>query len=542
MEAFCFFWFFLFSVLISVKGIKNGTVTVDGKGNYQYMPSIVPGVAQGSFETMADHSLGGGFGVLKIETNSSYTDYQQMFAAGFLEGALTAAEIYDNYVNVQNSFGEVLADGPPKCLTDFLSAQDAYLRGNVASLNSSVPFWSQLGLIFGQYDGLVQGYTVNHAPNQDLAPFAFQLLNGNSDFGDIITAVCPRTVRPPRPDFTNLTRTELDRFLFRTTHCSALVKLTGDFSNLFMSHSTWASYQFTDRVMKHYNFRVTQNVAQKISFSSYPGQLESVDDFYITGARLVVLETTNNVFNESLFKLVTPQSAQAWHRMRVAMALSSSGLEWVTFAGTENGGTYNNQYMIIDLKLFKPGQPLKPGTLWVAEQVPGYWISSDQTELLGRGYWSSYNVPFHEFIYNISGYPGIVQQYGPDYSYDLAPRAKIFRRDQGTVVDMPSFKALMRANNYKTDPYSEGTPTKAICARGDLVGGSHLTPSTGGCYDTKVTDYVSALQMISEVVNGPTTGTGDLPFFTWAQFPKVAHEGLPYEYNFSFEVMDPRWT
>lgn len=63
------------------------------------------------------------------------------------------------------------------------------------------------------------------------------------------------------------------------------------------------------------------------------------------------------------------------------------------------------------------------------------------------GYWPSYNIPFHEKIYNWSGYPLLVQKLGLDYSYDLAPRAKIFRRDQGKVTDVASMKYIMRYNS-----------------------------------------------------------------------------------------------
>lgn len=41
----------------------------------------------------------------------------------------------------------------------------------------------------------------------------------------------------------------------------------------------------------------------------------------------------------------------------------------------------------------------------------------------------------------------LVQKLGLDYSYDLAPRAKIFRRDQGRVTDMASMKYIMRYNS-----------------------------------------------------------------------------------------------
>jgi len=62
------------------------------------------------------------------------------------------------------------------------------------------------------------------------------------------------------------------------------------------------------------------------------------------------------------------------------------------------------------------------------------------------GYWPSYNIPFYPIIYNMSGYPDMVDNFGSLLSYALAPRAKIFRRDQGTVVDMRSMQALMRYN------------------------------------------------------------------------------------------------
>ena len=65
------------------------------------------------------------------------------------------------------------------------------------------------------------------------------------------------------------------------------------------------------------------------------------------------------------------------------------------------------------------------------------------------GYWPSYNIPFYEEIYNMSGYPSVVDKHGPGFSYQLAPRAKIFRRDQARVVDMETLKDIMRYNGIK---------------------------------------------------------------------------------------------
>lgn len=46
----------------------------------------------------------------------------------------------------------------------------------------------------------------------------------------------------------------------------------------------------------------------------------------------------------------------------------------------------------------------------------------------------------------LSGYGEMWKDYGEDFSYDLCPRAKIFRRDQADVKDLDSLKHIMRFN------------------------------------------------------------------------------------------------
>ena len=62
-----------------------------------------------------------------------------------------------------------------------------------------------------------------------------------------------------------------------------------------------------------------------------------------------------------------------------------------------------------------------------------YVEAKDQTDILQEGYWASYNIPFYEDIFNVSGYSAAVEAHGTEFSYQLCPRAKIFRRDQGKV-------------------------------------------------------------------------------------------------------------
>lgn len=54
----------------------------------------------------------------------------------------------------------------------------------------------------------------------------------------------------------------------------------------------------------------------------------------------------------------------------------------------------DNQYMVLDMNRFIPGEPLDDNLLTVVEQIPGLVKAGDVTQTLERGYWPSYNVPF----------------------------------------------------------------------------------------------------------------------------------------------------
>ncbi len=74
------------------------------------------------------------------------------------------------------------------------------------------------------------------------------------------------------------------------------------------------------------------------SFAHALGFLESLDDFYLLSSGLVMLQTTNNVFNSSLYKLVVPESLLAWQRVRVANFMAHGGKEWADTLSQYNSG------------------------------------------------------------------------------------------------------------------------------------------------------------------------------------------------------------
>lgn len=120
----------------------------------------------------------------------------------------------------------------------------------------------------------------------------------------------------------------------------------------------------------------------------------------------------------------------------------------------------------------------------------------------------------------------------------MAPRAEIFRRDQGKIVDFQDYKNMLRYNDYLVDPYSHLNPGDAICSRFDLTTSE---PQAFGCIDTKVTNQMLHKYLIAEAVNGPTRSNG-LPAFSWKpEFNQTAHVGLPTTFDFDFVTMDPKW-
>uniref|UniRef100_A0A4X1V6H5 Phospholipase B-like n=1 Tax=Sus scrofa TaxID=9823 RepID=A0A4X1V6H5_PIG len=469
-----------------------------------------------------------GWGILEIRAgygSQSLSNNIIMFAAGYLEGYLTAPHIYDHFTNLYPQL--IKKSSVLDKVQDFLRKQDQWTRDNIKNYKND-PFWRHTGYVMAQMDGLYVG-AMKRAVSEGRKPitlFQIQFLNAVGDLLDLIPSLSPINYS----DLKVFKRWDMG-------HCSALIKVLPGFENVFFAHSSWYTYAAMLRIYKHWDFNIIDKdtSSSRLSFSSYPGFLESLDDFYLLGSGLVLLQTTNSVYNKTLMKQVVPQSLLAWQRVRVANMMASGGKQWAEVFSKYNSGTYNNQYMVLDLKKVNLNYGLGKGTLYIVEQIPTYVEYSEQTDVLKRGYWPSYNIPFHEKIYNWSGYPMLVKKLGLDFSYALASRAKIFRRDQGKVTDMESMKYIMRYNNYKKEPYSKGDPCNTICCREDL---NELNPSPGGCYDTKVADIHLASTYTAYAISGPTVQDG-LPVFHWNHFNKTLHEGMPEAYNFDFITMKP---
>ena len=166
--------------------------------------------------------------------------------------------------------------------------------------------------------------------------------------------------------------------------------------------------------------------------------------------------------------------------------------------------------MVVDYKLFTPGQPIAPGTLVVGEQAPGMYIYADQSDFISKNrYWASYNVPFYKEMWDYAGYAPLFAKYGNQYSWSECARAQIYRRDQSKVQDLDSLKAIQRYNEWQRDPLSLGDACRGISARCDLNNPMFSNSTLNGFaafggIDAKVTDETMVPKMAADAVCGPT--------------------------------------
>jgi len=396
-------------------------------------------------------------------------------------------------------------------------------------------YWYHVSLILDQMEGMYAGYLKalsekNIIPELSLVDlFKFQM---DGDIEDL-------SAKWSQPAFHLMSKFDLESYAIFKTKCSAFVKYSRDRKNIFLTHATWDTFQNMLRIYKHYRINFKGVPAKLISFSSAPAWLVSVDDFYITSAGLVITETSNNIFNLTLYQQVNPNTLLYWVRNIVANRLATSGKEWTDIFAKYNSGTYNNQWIVLDTKKFVPGASKSdPELLYILEQIPGDCKVASVSHFLDGSYWASYNIPYFPYIYNISGYPAQFQKFGDFWSYEHCPRANIFRRDLPNIGDLAGVQRMIRKNDFQTDPFSDGDACHQVAARCDL-NPSGKRSEAFGAIDAKITDIAMAKRSAAVAQSGPTHD--QQPVFQWtARWDKNnIHNEQPITFDFDWVEMAP---
>jgi hypothetical protein len=248
------------------------------------------GMSWGTFDDTINST---GWGVLNIQTAhvAAADAGLAYYAAGLVEGAITAPRMVD-------AFHNMLSDG--NCCKDskfaaFVEEQRSWTDSMVAA-HPNDPFWSTVGALGLQQDGLSAGYTQSASALQlrPLSRFDITTLSYNADVGGVMASLHPSL----EPAWFKLSHQELKEARRKRgfERCSALVKLTPDMSELFMAQATWMIFGFMNRIYKIYGIDVEGHRAKHVSFSSYPGVLASLDDFYAMDSGLGMVQTSNPVY------------------------------------------------------------------------------------------------------------------------------------------------------------------------------------------------------------------------------------------------------
>ncbi|CAK5080795.1 unnamed protein product [Meloidogyne enterolobii] len=471
-----------------------------------------------------------GWGILEIETFADFSEEIQSYAAGLAEGLLTKNQIYLHYLNTASQICNNATAGYCDQLHNYIKTNLKWIRSKVNSLAKNDIYWRHVELTFTQLTGINDGYEdINlygdYYPRVEFKNNSILLIQMSGDFFDL------EHVFKKNPNLES-----------EPSHCSGFIKITEGNEDLLMSHVSMAGYNTMNRILKLYKF----------AFAA----LSSADDYTLTSAGLLSIETTIAVFNEPLYEKVKENKhLHCWLRSYLANRLSKTARDWVQLFGRYNSGTYNNQWTVLDYKLFKPKQELpQTDLIWILEQIPGLVVSRDVTWFIkSYGYWPSYNIPFLSKISELSGFSA-KGQINNWWRWGFTPRAKIFHRDHKKVKDLKTLRELMRYNNYQHDEYSRCKCTPpysaeaSISTRGDLnrPDGKWEVPGMGfrnhGSIDYKGTNFELFKQLRFEVVGGPTYGgPGNLPYFSWDTTKiNTTHFGQPINWNFT--EFATQWT
>ncbi|KAI8424712.1 hypothetical protein MSG28_006666 [Choristoneura fumiferana] len=219
----------------------NGTGTGGGERRDLVQQQVVAGAARGAdiptlFSLMqVCVQLITRWAFLEIHTVEDCSDTRQAFAAGFLEGYLTRDLVWMHWQNMLKGYDDHFKPSLDlycanktdicKAIESFVDKNEDYIAAMVQS-NYDDPYWYQVKLYYIQIEGLAMGYNeATQNVQEQLTVRDIVWINMLGDLDELalsLTLPSERQVLAMFPD-----------------HCSGLVKLLPDLSNLYTAQATW---------------------------------------------------------------------------------------------------------------------------------------------------------------------------------------------------------------------------------------------------------------------------------------------------------------
>jgi hypothetical protein len=524
---------------------------------------------------------------LFIETTNSeqVSNDVRVYAAGFLEGLLTAtrmSQFYSNFyqtlmrdqtaANSMERIKKVFSDE-----LEFVKTNSNFHAGTV-SIEPMDPYWKHMRYQFVQMWGVKDGYNfvaMNKGVRQ-LDILDMMIINTHAELPELLQAYTPEAVKKrkeyqkdpvflqgkrqlrgersraepkPIPFASNVSDAVVDDDwelrLAKHGHCSALVRVAPENKDILVGHTTWGDYAKMTRIFKYYNFHLPGAYTKStvIGFSSYPGCISSTDDYYLLDSGLVVMDTSLEILNTDIYNRVAefPTNSHVPNFMHIMTAnrMAQTAPHWAVLLSERNSGTNNAQWMIIDYNQFVPKKPLLDNTLWVVEQVPGMTYKKDMTaSLRDKGYWASYNRPYFDEIRKVSGHTAAEAAHGALYSYADGPRATIFKTLAPLTEHLMDMRNLMTRNAWPGEGVLPNSPGHAISSRMDLS----FSKIPNGGIDAKLVNRCLFRGMQCQAISGPSHDS-QKPF-SWMDggmetMKGWPHMGLPDLWDFGWIQMSP---
>ena len=234
----------------------NGTVYYNPlTKNYTIKLNIIDctnGIACGYFNDSLNMT---GWHVLEIKTNNqqnnadNITDYDRMYAAGYLEGYLSSKEIYYSYftqwAGMKNDYQPFEQE-----LIEWVNQQRQWMNQQFIN-NPNSTYWQYVQGLTAQFDGEIVGYndavdTLWNNQLPSLSNWQFHFIIGNADLADVVGAIIinktlsnniSNTDKKVYNKWITNRKEKLQRYEFML--CSGYVHVTPEMDNIYFSHSTW---------------------------------------------------------------------------------------------------------------------------------------------------------------------------------------------------------------------------------------------------------------------------------------------------------------
>ncbi|CAB3221806.1 unnamed protein product [Arctia plantaginis] len=527
-------------------------------GQSNNLADIPRGVARAYFRMDMDTT---GWSILEIETDPSYSDEYQAYAAGIVEGALTWSLIHEhqeNTISAKCQPVERQCDEFRDALYKSVNKWKAFADEHAAS----DPFWHHVKLYYTQINGMWTGwkYGVERSSkpyDTDISNlYWLNFVNEAVEFQRKLNISLGGDSIEKLPNLGSAFLRVVD----------TMAKDGTPTKKLYLSHNAAGKYSSMTRLLKRYklNYHKTAKSSElvygtSVAFSGYPGSITSQDEFYIINGenhRMAVTGTALRNYNSKLWKDVSiMDQVPVGPRIVAANRLATNVTAWGHILASSNSGTASKQWLVVDFNRFDHLHTLVPrteikkpphheilfkstvdkdvrhtvvfrhsnghskGLVALIEQVPGLTHAADLSDaFLEKGYWTTLGLPFFKDISEATNINKMEKQYGNIFSESESPRAMIFKEKFMNATSHDSILGLMRQNNL-TEATGTDTPSQecsndidcifreqgywsVVGVRGDIV---NIHKDAYGVIDTKVVSGVlneTTLEFIA--LSGPT--------------------------------------